>query len=92
MKHFTTSKNMRSRLQNNSDVPVVSALFDIGVIPGTETVSRKDPANYLKWMEIFKSIMNPVVFFTDKTSNGTAETRTGDSGKKHILNLSSKMT
>ena len=61
---------MRNSLHNNSDVTVVSALFDIGLIPGTETVSRKDPANYLKWMEIFKSIMNPVVFFTNKADVG----------------------
>ena len=49
---------------------LVSALFNFGAKPGTEALSRKDPANYLKWMEIFKSIRNPVVFFTDKIDVG----------------------
>ena len=40
------------------------------MIPATRHVSAKDPAKYLKWMEIFKSIKNPVVFFTDNITVG----------------------
>ena len=53
-----------------ADVTVVSALIDIGVITATRHVSAKDPAKFLKWMEIFKSIKNPVVFFTDNITVG----------------------
>ena len=67
---LTANSSEQKHFTSEADVTVVSALIDIGVIPATRHVSAKDPAKYLKWMEIFKSIKNPVVFFTDNIAVG----------------------
>lgn len=54
-----------------ADVTVLSALTDIGYLPATKEVSAKDPDLYVKWLEIYKALHNPLLFFTDKVS--TAE-------------------
>lgn len=53
---------------SHSDVTVLSGLIDIGIIPAKNGVSRKDPEIYLKWMEIFQAVVNPLVFYTERKS------------------------
>jgi len=38
------------------------------VIPAYGHATKKDPAMYLQWMQIYRAIDNPLVFFTEKHS------------------------
>ena len=44
---------------------VLSAYFDIGIIPAGFGVSRKDPALYVNYTSIYSAILEPVIFITD---------------------------
>lgn len=52
----------------DSELTVLSALMDIGVIPEKDVVTRKDPALYFEWLRIFSAVTNPLIFVTDRNS------------------------
>ena len=47
---------------------MLSAFTNIGILPAAKHVTEKHLQHYLLWMEIYKAVKNPLVFFTDTYS------------------------